>query len=114
MVIELHTDMPSENFIQELKDIERTIGRTVSKRWGPREIDLDLLYYGSEVFNNDTLHVPHPEIANRRFVLVPMKEIAASFFDPLRHLTIAELLQRCADTNAVRKISEPMTFQTKE
>jgi 2-amino-4-hydroxy-6-hydroxymethyldihydropteridine diphosphokinase len=107
MVIELESSLAPRDLLNSLKEIEKILGRIHRERWGPREIDLDILYYGSEVYNDIDIHLPHPEIANRRFVLVPLKEIAAQFFDFLHHLTIEQLLSRCPDTGAVRKISEP-------
>lgn len=103
MVVELESALPPRELLQKLKRAEGTLGRTQSERWGPREIDLDLLYYGGEVMNDADLKLPHPEIANRRFVLVPMKEIAPDFVDPLHKRSIAELLLSCPDTSAVRK-----------
>ena len=109
MVVELDSLLRPDDLIHELKEIEQRVGRTLSERWGPREIDLDLLYYGGEMLNETSLHVPHPEISNRRFVLVPLKEIAAEFLDPLRHLSIEELLQQCSDTSSVRKTAQQMS-----
>lgn len=106
MVVELDSSLSPRELFQHLKNIEQLLGRTKSERWGPREIDLDLLYYGDEVMNESELRLPHPEIAKRRFVLVPMKDIAAEFLDPLHKRTIAELLLCCSDTSAVRKSSE--------
>jgi len=103
MVAELDTQLRPDDLIHELQEIEHRVGRTFSEHWGPREIDLDLLYYGGEMLNETSLQVPHPEISNRRFVLVPLKEIAAEFQDPLRHLSVEELLQQCSDTSSVRK-----------
>jgi 2-amino-4-hydroxy-6-hydroxymethyldihydropteridine diphosphokinase len=103
MVVELDSALPPRELLQKLKQIERILGRKKAERWGPREIDLDLLYYGGEIMNDAELKLPHPEIAGRRFVLVPMKEIAPDFVDPLRKQTIAELLLCCPDTSAVRK-----------
>jgi 2-amino-4-hydroxy-6-hydroxymethyldihydropteridine diphosphokinase len=103
-VVELETTIEPSDLMKQLKTIEHAIGRTETERWGPREIDLDLLYYNSIVYNDEFLRVPHPEIANRRFVLVPMKEIAPSFVDPLRKQTVEELLHHCQDTSTVRKI----------
>ena len=110
MVAELDSELSPQILLKELKNIEITIGRKYSKHWGPREIDLDLLYYDKEILYDEKLQVPHPEIAHRRFVLVPMKEIAADFYDPLRHLNMEELLLRCSDTSAVRKISNSISF----
>jgi 2-amino-4-hydroxy-6-hydroxymethyldihydropteridine diphosphokinase len=114
MVVEVDSVLLPQEFLRELKKIERTIGRTQNQRLGPREIDLDLLYYGNEIHNYNELIVPHPEIVNRRFVLVPMKEIAAEFYDPLRHLSIDELLRCCSDTSAVRKIPQTVLLQEQE
>jgi 2-amino-4-hydroxy-6-hydroxymethyldihydropteridine diphosphokinase len=113
MVAELESTLLPQDLLQRLKEIENTLGRTHTEHWGPREIDLDILYYGSEVFNDEKLQLPHPEIANRRFVLVPMREIAGEFLDPMQHLNMEELLQRCLDTKTVRKISLPMDLQVK-
>jgi 2-amino-4-hydroxy-6-hydroxymethyldihydropteridine diphosphokinase len=113
MVAELDSTLLPQDLLRRLKEIEYTIGRTHNEHWGPREIDLDILYYGNEVFNDENLQLPHPEIANRRFVLVPMKEIAGEYFDPLQRLSMTELLQRCSDTSAVRKIFLPSNFQGK-
>jgi 2-amino-4-hydroxy-6-hydroxymethyldihydropteridine diphosphokinase len=113
MVVELDSPLRPDDLLVELREIEQRVGRTFREHWGPREIDLDLLYYGGEMVNETALHVPHPEISNRRFVLVPLKEIAAEFQDPLRHLSVGELLQRCSDTSSVRKTSQQMTLQAK-
>jgi 2-amino-4-hydroxy-6-hydroxymethyldihydropteridine diphosphokinase len=113
MVAELDSMLRPDDLIHELKEIEQRVGRTFREHWGPREIDLDLLYYGGEMLNETSLQVPHPEISNRRFVLVPLKEIAAEFQDPLRHLSVKELLQRCSDTSSVRKTSQKMSSQVK-
>ena len=113
MVAELDSILRPDDLVRELKKIEHRIGRTHSEHWGPREIDLDLLYYGGEMLNETALQVPHPEISNRRFVLVPLKEIAAEFQDPLRHLNVDELLQRCSDTSSVRKTTQQLSLQAK-
>jgi len=109
MVVEVDCLLRPDALMRELKEIELRVGRTWREHWGPREIDLDLLYYGGELLNETSLQVPHPEISNRRFVLVPLKEIAAEFQDPLRHLSIEELLQQCSDTSSVRKTSHHLT-----
>jgi 2-amino-4-hydroxy-6-hydroxymethyldihydropteridine diphosphokinase len=113
MVAELESTLLPQDLLQRLKEIENTLGRTHGEHWGPREIDLDILYYDDEVFNDEKLQLPHPEIANRRFVLVPMEEIAEEFLDPKQCLSMKDLLWRCLDTRTVRKISIPMDLQVK-
>jgi len=113
MVAELESTLLPQELLWRLKEIEGVLGRTHAEHWGPREIDLDILYYGSEVLNDGKLQLPHPEIANRRFVLVPMNEIAGEYFDPMKQRTAKELLQCCSDTGTVRKISLPLDLQVK-
>jgi 2-amino-4-hydroxy-6-hydroxymethyldihydropteridine diphosphokinase len=108
MAAELESTLLPQDLLWRLKEIENTLGRTHNDHWGPREIDLDILYYGSKVFHDEKLQLPHPEIANRRFVLVPMKEIAGEFLDPVQLLTMKELLRRCSDTSTVRKVPLPV------
>lgn len=75
-VIEVDTDHEPEELYRALKEIEAEVGRKPSERWGPREIDLDLLLYEDRVVDLPHLKIPHPEITNRAFVLVPLFEIA--------------------------------------
>ncbi|MGB2867983.1 MAG: 2-amino-4-hydroxy-6-hydroxymethyldihydropteridine diphosphokinase [Bacteroidota bacterium] len=103
MVVELATSLPARELLKELKSVEQTLGRTATKRWGPREIDLDLLYHGDTVLDEDGFHIPHQEIPNRKFVLVPLNEIAPDFLDPRRKTAIATLLRQCKDTSKVQK-----------
>ena len=76
-VVEVRTTLSARELLARLKEIEAEIGRTPSERWGPRAIDLDLLTYGDESIEEDDLQVPHPRIAARAFVLVPLAEIAS-------------------------------------
>ena len=108
MAAEVETGLQAGVFLAELKKIEQDLGRRDRVRWGPREIDLDLLFFGAEVVSDGPLKVPHPELANRRFVLVPLREIAPEFIDPLHQQTVQELLHACADTHAVRTTQQPI------
>ena len=74
-VAELRTDVAPGELLARLKQIEAEVGRTAGEPWGPREIDLDLLLYGDEIISDGDLDVPHPEMAHRGFVLVPLLEI---------------------------------------
>jgi 2-amino-4-hydroxy-6-hydroxymethyldihydropteridine diphosphokinase len=74
-VAELRAEPGPRDLLARLKEIEAGIGRTPGQRWGPREIDLDLLMYGEQVIEEGDLELPHPEMAHRSFVLVPLLEI---------------------------------------
>lgn len=75
-VAKVSTGLPAREVLAALKAIEAQLGREHTERWGPREIDLDLLLYGDEMIDTDDLCVPHPEMTKRSFVLVPLLEIA--------------------------------------
>ncbi|MBV9718429.1 MAG: 2-amino-4-hydroxy-6-hydroxymethyldihydropteridine diphosphokinase [Candidatus Eremiobacteraeota bacterium] len=82
-VIALETALTPEALLPQLKQIEARMGRTANERWGPRVIDLDLLLYGDLTIETPELHVPHPHLRDRAFVLVPLSEIDGRF-DALR------------------------------
>lgn len=102
-VVELSSDLSVTALQGECRTIETVLGRTKTERWGPREIDLDLLYYGSELHVSEDLVVPHPERANRRFVLVGLHELAPDFLDPVLDRSVADLLLSCQDRSEVTK-----------
>ncbi|MRR09667.1 2-amino-4-hydroxy-6-hydroxymethyldihydropteridine diphosphokinase [bacterium] len=84
---------PAE-LLAALQLIERRMGRVNPVKWGPRVIDLDLLYYGERVLREDGLSLPHPEAVRRAFVLEPLAAIAPGFTDPAERRTVRELLAR--------------------
>jgi 2-amino-4-hydroxy-6-hydroxymethyldihydropteridine diphosphokinase len=100
---ELSCLMSASQVYERLKEIERSIGRTIGERWGPREIDLDLLYFDDAVIETPSFIVPHRETSNRRFVLVPLSEIAADFVDPVKQMPVRSLLESCTDMGEVIK-----------
>lgn len=75
-----------------LKSIETQVGRTAAQKWGPREIDLDILFYNDLVFSDDDITVPHKDLLNRDFVLVPLCEIAPDLIHPLLNKKISEII----------------------
>ena len=81
-VARLETRQAPYDLLQQLQSIERRIGRMPGERWGPRRIDLDLLVYGDELIDEDGLKVPHPGIAERNFVLLPLGEVAPDLIIP--------------------------------
>ncbi|MBI4411436.1 MAG: 2-amino-4-hydroxy-6-hydroxymethyldihydropteridine diphosphokinase [Deltaproteobacteria bacterium] len=92
-VCEIETTLSPELLLGRILSIEREMGRERREKWASRVIDLDLLFYDDQVFYTNTLRVPHPEIANRRFVLEPMYEIAPGWVHPVLKQTIAEMVK---------------------
>ena len=112
--VELESLLSPDSILVNLKQIERMVGRTRSQKWGPREIDLDLIYVGDLVVKSPMLTLPHPEVIARRFVLMPLTDIAPDFVDPLRKRTVRELLSSCPDVCDVAKTSLMLHFSALE
>lgn len=93
-VIEINTWLPPESLLAALLDLENQAARKRTIKWGPRTLDLDLLFYDDLVCDSPFLTLPHPLIPQRDFVLRPMVEIAPWFVHPVRHQTMTELLER--------------------
>jgi 2-amino-4-hydroxy-6-hydroxymethyldihydropteridine diphosphokinase len=97
------TELSPERLMEVLLEIEREMGRERRVPKGPRLIDMDILLYGSEVVRAAGLEIPHPRMAERKFVLVPLAEIAEEVNHPVSMMAIAEMLEATADQSEVRK-----------
>ncbi len=100
-VCEGRTSLQPSALLAAVKEVERTVGRGPTSpdiRWGPRIVDVDILFYGQQVIREPALEVPHPRLAERAFVLVPLAEIAPAHLHPVLKLTVAELLLRMSDS----------------
>lgn len=104
-VVLVETSLKPVEILEEVKQIEKELGRVRhSKRYASRVIDLDLLFYDALILRTPSLELPHPRIAERRFVLAPLNEIAPGFIHPVLKKTVANLLSECPDQLKVRKL----------
>jgi len=101
LVVELHTKLNPEKLMQALLEIEKKMGRVRNEKWGARSIDIDILLYGNEIVNSENLILPHPEMHNRKFVLVPMMDLNPNAIHPIFKKNISQLLNECNDESAV-------------
>jgi 2-amino-4-hydroxy-6-hydroxymethyldihydropteridine diphosphokinase len=100
--VEAETSLAPRQLLETLQAIERKMGSRKLVPRGPRIIDLDVLFYGAEVIHEAGMEIPHPRLAERRFVLVPLAAIAPELRHPVLHKTAAELLAATQDRSAVR------------
>ena len=96
------TKLGPEALLEACLATEREMGRVRAERNGPRTIDVDILFYGSDRRDGPRLAIPHPRLAERRFVLAPLAEVAPGLVHPVLGTTAAELLARCPDPSFVR------------
>lgn len=98
--LEVKTLMTAQEFLKEILQIELDMGRVREIKWGPRIIDIDILFYDKEIIEEDNLAVPHPWICEREFVLAPLSEIAPNYIHPLEKKTITMLARKLKEREA--------------
>jgi len=103
-VLQLETDLTPQSVMDVCREIEKALGRDLDRRGGPRTLDLDLLFYGQRVIDSAGITVPHPRLQDRRFVLMPLAEIAPDWRHPVLGATARELLERLHDGETVRPL----------
>jgi 2-amino-4-hydroxy-6-hydroxymethyldihydropteridine diphosphokinase len=101
-VVEAETSLLPLQLLHALLKIERELGRRRLTPHGPRAIDLDILFYGSSVIRSRDLEVPHPRLTERRFVLIPLAQLAPDFRHPVSHKSVNQLLAETPDRSEAR------------
>jgi 2-amino-4-hydroxy-6-hydroxymethyldihydropteridine diphosphokinase len=102
-VILIQTELSAQIILQSILNIEWKIGRVREEKWGPRLIDIDILFYGDAFIDEPELKVPHPELHKRQFTLEPLAEIAPDFIHPTLHKNILQLKNELNDNLIVKK-----------
>jgi len=102
-IISLQTKLSPESLLSILQEIEKDLGRERLVPFGPRTIDIDILYYCNQILDSKNLKIPHPFIQKRRFILVPLSEILPQMVHPLLNKTNIRLLEELEDDNEIIK-----------
>ena len=105
MVLVLRTNLKPEELLDETQKIENELGRKRSEKWGARTIDIDILFINHQIINTERLKVPHPLMSERKFVLLPLEEIAPEFIHPIFKTSIKTLTSNCEDTLEVKRLN---------
>ena len=104
-VLKIETLLTPDELLKSILQIEEQLGRKRELKYGPRTIDIDILFFNDAVIDQQGLKIPHPQIQNRRFVLIPLNEIASEKIHPVFHRTVSELLAECPDLLEVNKFN---------
>lgn len=102
-VIRIETSFNLIDLFNFLKAVEKELGRRTNQKWGPREIDLDILFFNDEIFNCQDITVPHLSIADRDFVLIPLNELANDFEHPVLKEKITNICSRIIPENIIER-----------
>lgn len=104
--LQVKTKLDPSAVLQEIRIIEEIAGRQRSITWGPRTLDIDILLYDDLILHTDELTIPHAQMSSRRFVLVPLSEIAGEAIHPVSRKSISALLAECPDQSEVAILAE--------
>lgn len=116
-VIEVDTALSPEHLLQDILKVEAIMGRNRIEKWGARTIDIDILFFRDNIVSAEDLEghvgltIPHPQIQNRKFTLVPLRELAPEFVHPLFKKSIARLDDECTDNLKVTRLQPPHSEQ---
>ena len=102
----VHTSFTARQLLRCILKAEQMMGRIREEKYGPRIIDIDILLFNNENHHDHSLTLPHPQMQNRKFALLPLAEIASEIIHPILKKSIAELLKVCPDKSEVKKFSD--------
>ncbi len=105
--MQVETTLTSQEVLDQIHQIEAHLGRQRLERWGARTIDIDILFYGEEIIETETLNIPHPYLHLRNFVLIPMNEIVPDLMHKPLNKSIQVLLEDCEDDLKVTRLTNP-------
>lgn len=100
----VETALSAPQLLQCLLSIEKKLGRTRNQKWEARIIDIDILFFNSEIIQTPELIVPHPHLQERKFALIPLAEIASAFIHPVLKRSIKDILFTCNDNLVVTEV----------
>ncbi len=111
--LSLKTNLTIDEILNKSQAIENKIGRTKKQISGyeSRLIDIDILYFDQLIYSSDKINIPHLKLSERKFVLIPLKEIAADFIDPKLNLSITELIEKCLDNSVLVKTTKSLKLK---
>lgn len=107
MCVALQTDLPPHELLCLCQSIEAKVGRRLTYKWGPRLIDIDILFYDDQIIGDETLTIPHPFVGERAFVLAPLADIAPDYVHPQTGETVVQMLAQMYSTAVYRLPHQP-------
>jgi len=102
-VVVVESQLEAEKIMKHLISMEKKMGRERTEKWGPRIIDIDILFFNEEIISTNQLTVPHPSLHERKFTLIPLNEIMPGFIHPVLKKTVSDLLNETQDSLEVKK-----------
>jgi len=100
------TNLSPSEVLKQIHIIESKMGRLRQEKWGPRIIDIDIIFYDEKIIKKPDLIIPHPHISNRNFVLTPLMDICPEYIHPELQLSISELHAKCTDQSEVKRLED--------